>query len=104
MRSVPLVHCLLWLNKASKLRKQEYDKFVQAEIPDQNKDPENHELGLKHMIHDPNCSNNSPCWKDGTWSKRYPKPFNVHALYGEDSYPVYRRRSPGMGGFEGHQE
>uniref|UniRef100_A0A0L8FLM6 Uncharacterized protein n=1 Tax=Octopus bimaculoides TaxID=37653 RepID=A0A0L8FLM6_OCTBM len=50
-RGLPRVHCLLWLNEASKPRSQKYDKFVQAEIPDPNKNPEGHKL--KHVIHVP---------------------------------------------------
>ncbi|XP_014778333.1 uncharacterized protein LOC106874931 [Octopus bimaculoides] len=55
------VQCLLWFNETSKPRPEEYDKFIQVEISDPNKHPESYQLVLKHMIHSPNCSNNSPC-------------------------------------------
>ena len=50
-RGLPHLHCLLWMDGTSKPRPQDYDRFVQAEIPDYNNDPEGHHLVLKHMIH-----------------------------------------------------
>ncbi|XP_078280432.1 uncharacterized protein LOC144607444 [Rhinoraja longicauda] len=66
--------------------------------------PELHGLVLKHMIHGPYCKHISQCWKNGRCNKRFPKPFIESTRCGDDSYPMYRRRSPDMGGFQGHQE
>ncbi|XP_055514228.1 uncharacterized protein LOC129710949 [Leucoraja erinacea] len=103
-RGLPHFHCLLWLDEASKPRPQQYERFVQAEIPDPQADPELHKLVLKHMIHGPFCKATSRCWKEGRCTKRFPKPFVESTMYGDDSYPLCRRRSPAMGGFQGHQE
>ncbi|XP_055521948.1 uncharacterized protein LOC129716088 [Leucoraja erinacea] len=103
-RGLPHFHCLLWLDEASKPRPQQYERFVQAEIPDPQADPELHKLVLKHMIHGPFCKATSRCWKEGRCTKRFPKPFVESTMSGDDSYPLYRRRSPAMGGFQGHQE
>ena len=102
-RGLPHLHCLLWMTEESKPRPQNYDEYVQAEIPSANEDPEGNALVLKHMIHGPNCRATSPCWKNGSCSKRYPKPYNHQTRCGEDSYPIYRR-SPEMGGQQSHQE
>ena len=102
-RGLPYLHCLLWLDEVSKPRPQDFDRLVQAEIPDPPVDPELHELVLKHMIHGPYCNNTTPCWKNGSCSKRFPKPFIERTRCGDDSYPLYRRRSPDMGGFQGHK-
>ncbi|XP_078251965.1 uncharacterized protein LOC144591820, partial [Rhinoraja longicauda] len=103
-RGLPHLHCLLWLDEANKPRPRDVDRFVQAEIPDPQLDPELHGLVLKHMIHGPYCNHTSQCWKNGRCSKRFPKPFIESTRCGDDSYPMYRRRSPDMGGFQGHQE
>ena len=88
-----------------KPRPQNNDEYVQAEIPSAVEDPEGNALVLKHiMIHGPNWRATSPCWKNGSCSKRYPKPYNHQTRRGEDSYPIYRRRSPEMGGHKSHQE
>ncbi|XP_078251661.1 uncharacterized protein LOC144591268 isoform X1 [Rhinoraja longicauda] len=103
-RGLPHLHCLLWLDEANKPRPRDVDRFVQAEIPDPQLDPELHGLVLKHMIHGPYCKHTSQCWKNGRCNKRFPKPFIESTRCGDDSYPMYRRRSPDMGGFQGHQE
>uniref|UniRef100_UPI00358FCE54 uncharacterized protein n=1 Tax=Myxine glutinosa TaxID=7769 RepID=UPI00358FCE54 len=74
-RGLPHIHCLLWLDEASKPRPQDYDRFVQAEIPDPDEDPEGHRLVLKHMIHGPYCSTATGCWKNGACRHRYPRSY-----------------------------
>lgn len=103
-RGLPHLHCLLWMEEESKPRPQNYDDFVQAEIPNKVEHPEEHELVLTHMIHGPNCNSTSLCWKNGSCSKRYPKPYSDETRCGYDSYPIYRRRSPEMGGHQGYKE
>ncbi|XP_078276218.1 uncharacterized protein LOC144605050 [Rhinoraja longicauda] len=103
-RGLPHLHCLLWLDEANKPRPRDVDRFVQAEIPDPLVDPELQGLVLKHMIHGPYCKHTSACWKNGRCSKSFRKPFIESTRCGDDSYPMYRRRSMDMGGFQGHQE
>ena len=45
------------------------------------------------------CINpNSPCMQDSRCSKKYPKQYMAETQLGADSYPLYRRSSPGNGG------
>ena len=49
------------------------------------------------MIHGP-CGTlnlNSPCMRDRSCSKRYPKQFNNTTVLSDEGYPVYRRRDTG---------
>ncbi|XP_032886792.1 uncharacterized protein LOC116979290 [Amblyraja radiata] len=103
-RCLPHLHCLLWLDEATKPGPNDFDRFVQAEIPDPQVAPELHELVLKHTIHGLFCNHTSPCWKKGACSKKFPKPFIASTRCAHNSNALYRRRSPDMGGFLGHQE
>ena len=52
------------------------------------------------LIHGP-CgalNSQSPCMKNGCCTKDFPKPFRTVTELGEDSYALYRRRSPEEGG------
>ncbi|XP_076043746.1 uncharacterized protein LOC143026849 [Oratosquilla oratoria] len=71
-RGLPHLHYLLWMDEESKPRYQNYDDYVQAEIPSRDEDPEGYALVLKHMIHGPNCNGASPCWRNESCSKRKP--------------------------------
>ena len=44
------------------------------------------------------CGPGGACYKDGRRSKSFPKPFRRQTSMGDDSYPLYRRRSPQDGG------
>ena len=105
-RGLPHLHCLLWLNEASKPRPNSFDNFVQAEIPDINEEPHLHRLVMTHMIHGPFCSRSFQCHSkdDGKCKFRYPKSFAQVTLSGERAYPIYRRRSPDTGGFTGKKD
>jgi hypothetical protein len=37
--------------------------------------------------------------KDGKCTKKYPRDLRQETLTGHDSYPLYRRRKPGDGGY-----
>ncbi|XP_073955775.1 uncharacterized protein isoform X1 [Choristoneura fumiferana] len=97
-RGLPHAHILVWL--VDKIRPEEIDSIISAEIPDETVDPKLHAVVTKHMIHGP-CgvfNNNSPCMVDGKCSKRYPRELIAETITGNDGYPLYRRRSVADGG------
>ncbi|XP_016854588.2 uncharacterized protein LOC107983828 [Anolis carolinensis] len=97
-RGLPHAHILIWLYQ--KITSNEIDKVISAEIPDPNVDQELHDIVTKNMIHGP-CgvlNPKSPCMKDGTCTKRYPRTLIPNTITGNDGYPLYRRRSPEQGG------
>ncbi|UYV76412.1 hypothetical protein LAZ67_14000329 [Cordylochernes scorpioides] len=97
-RGLPHAHLLLWLTNI--IRPNQIDEVIQAEIPDNNLDPELHAIVMKQMVHGP-CgvlNTNSPCMKDGKCSKKYPKGFCETTSTTEDGYPRYRRRCSAEGG------
>ncbi|XP_073821586.1 uncharacterized protein [Musca autumnalis] len=92
-RGLPHAHILIW--NVNKIRQDEIDAIISAEIPDQATDPELFEVVTKNMIHGP-CGQlniNSPCMVDGKCSKRYPRDLIAETITGNDGYPLYRRRS-----------
>lgn len=60
----------------------DYDKYVSAEILDENKYPEFLEMVAKYMMHglcgeqNPNC----PCMIDGKCRFHYPRPFTSKTI------------------------
>ncbi|XP_043259365.1 uncharacterized protein LOC122403185 [Colletes gigas] len=93
-RGLPHAHILLWF--VEKIRPDEIDAVICAEIPDPEIDQELYDIVIKNMIHGP-CGNNnmdSPCMANGKCSKRYPRPLTAETITGDDGYPLYRRRSP----------
>ena len=98
-RGLPHAHILLWLDE--KIRPNDIDKVISAELPDPDVDPVLHRIVKNHMVHGP-CgliNTNSPCMKDGRCTNKFPKRFINETVTGEDGYPTYRRRSPTEGGF-----
>lgn len=93
-RGLPHAHILIWL--IDKIRPDEIDDIISAEIPDPQTDSELFEVVTKNMIHGPCGKNNpqSPCMIDGKCSKRYPRALLADTITGNDGYPLYRRRSP----------
>ncbi|GJX07282.1 hypothetical protein Tco_0195214 [Tanacetum coccineum] len=77
-----------------------YDKVVCAKILDPNKQPELHQLVLKHMIHDPcgHLNTRCPCMEGDPKKCRWncPRQFQETTQQGDDSYPLYRRRDNGI--------
>lgn len=91
-RGLPHAHILIWL--AEKIKPNEIDNVISAEIPDVTIDPELFEVVTKNMVHGPcgEINPNSPCMIDGKCSKRYPRPLIHDTVTGNDGYPLYRRR------------
>ena len=85
----------------------DYDRFVSAEIPDPNSEPELFEIVKKWMLHGP-CSELNPhssCMQSKAGSKKkvcdkgFPKELAEHTTAeAENKKPIYRRRCPEKGG------
>ena len=74
-RGLPHSHILLWL--CQKIRPDEIDLIISAEIPDQQQDPELFNIIKRHMIHGP-CgyyNQNSVCMLNNKCSKKFPRKF-----------------------------
>ncbi|KAH9112474.1 hypothetical protein AeMF1_013201 [Aphanomyces euteiches] len=97
-RGLPHVHLLLWLKE--KIRPEQVDDIISAEIPDPVRDPLLYKAVTENMIHGPYGIENPtcPCMKDGVCTKRYPKQFVDATQTDQDGYPLYHRRSPAKGG------
>ena len=97
-RGLPHCHLLLWIEEEDKPRcSDDYDKFISAELPCPDTQPELYKIVTSGMIHGP-CgvlNQSAPCMKDGKCSKGYPKEFRERTAQNEDGYPVYRRRDNG---------
>ena len=97
-RGLPHAHILLWLKE--KIHSNQIDSFISAEIPNQEHDPELHDIVKSQMIHGP-CgyiNPQSPCMKEGKCTKIFPKQLLHETQTGHDGYPLYRRRKPEDGG------
>jgi hypothetical protein len=66
-------HILIWL--VDKVRPEEIDKIISAEIPDPNVDQELFDIVTTNIVHDPCGTLNimSPCMDNGKCTKRFPK-------------------------------
>ena len=99
-RGLPHAHILIWLK--DKIKPDQIDSVISAELPDPQRDPRLYEVIVKNMIHGPCGSVNptSPCMKDGKCTKRYPRQLLHDTQTGGDGYPLYRRRSADDGGIK----
>ena len=77
-RGLPHAHILLILDGPDKPRTpDDYDRFVRAELPDKEQEPQLYKLVVENMLHGPcgtKCKD-SPCMVDKKCSKRFPKSF-----------------------------
>ncbi|XP_046965797.1 uncharacterized protein LOC124534146 [Vanessa cardui] len=97
-RGLPHVHILLWLKE--KLRPDQIDNIINAEIPDPNNDQSLHDIIVTNMIHGP-CGPENPqcsCMKEGRCTKKYPRKLIKETVHNDNGYPLYRRRAPADGG------
>ncbi|GFX68470.1 ATP-dependent DNA helicase [Trichonephila clavipes] len=79
-RGLPHAHILIWIE--TKIRDEQIDDVIRAELPDQEVDPQLFDVVKTHMVHGPCGSYNprSPCMKNGICSKRFPKPFSTETV------------------------
>lgn len=83
-----------------KVRSEEIDKIISAEIPDPNVNRELFDIVTTNMIHGPCGTLNmmSPCIDNGKCTKRFPKPCQTDTITNLDGFPSYRRRDVDNGG------
>ncbi|XP_039951420.1 uncharacterized protein LOC120768715 [Bactrocera tryoni] len=97
-RGLPHAFILIWL--VDKIRAENVDSLISAEIPDPSTDQLLFDIVTASMIHGPcrNLNRSSPCMVDGKCTKRFPKDFTNDTVTHVDGYPIYRRRSTENGG------
>ncbi|XP_063987812.1 uncharacterized protein LOC135167977 isoform X2 [Diachasmimorpha longicaudata] len=97
-RGLPHAHILIWFE--DKIRPEEIDQIISAEIPDPLIDPELFDIVTKHMIHGPCGAFNmtSSCMENGECKKKFPKPYTNDTITNIDGYTMYRRRNSENGG------
>ncbi|XP_055924693.1 uncharacterized protein LOC129956776 [Argiope bruennichi] len=97
-RGLPHAHILIWLQ--DKIRSEEIDQIISAEIPDPSIDQKLFDIVTKHMIHGPCGAFNmtSPCMENGKCKKNFPKPYTNDTITDIDGYPMHRCRNTDNGG------
>ncbi|XP_076036406.1 uncharacterized protein LOC143022191 [Oratosquilla oratoria] len=103
-RGLPHVHILLWMKR--KVTENTVSSLISAEIPDKKKHPELYDIVTTNMIHGPciGYDESSVCCNGkkndrGTCQKDFPKQCRSTIKFGNNGYPLYRRRAVGEGGF-----
>ena len=95
---LPHCHMLIILDQSSKLRDcHDIDNIISAEIPDETKDPQLHQIIKSCMMHGP-CGIHNPqsvCMENGVCTKNFPKEFSSDTVLSVNGYPQYRHRSNG---------
>ncbi|XP_076930362.1 uncharacterized protein LOC143595134 [Bidens hawaiensis] len=78
-RGLPHAHICIFLHPGSKIHNsKDVDKFISAEIPNKDSDPDLYKIVSDHMIHGP-CGDANPkctCMVNKRCSKNFPKIFN----------------------------
>ncbi|XP_076043859.1 uncharacterized protein LOC143026953 [Oratosquilla oratoria] len=102
-RGLPHAHILLWMEKC--VTASLVDRIISAEIPDPEKEPRLHDIVTRNMIHGlyKGFNEQQPCCqgknsKGDTCGKGFPKVCREELLFGNNGYPLYKRRSIGQGG------
>ncbi|UYV68949.1 hypothetical protein LAZ67_6001758 [Cordylochernes scorpioides] len=93
-RGLPHAHILLWLKE--KIRPNQIDSIICAEIPNAEVDASLFRTVTKNMIHGP-CGHGYPnpgCMERGRCQKKYPRLLLAETQTDRDGYPLYRRRRP----------
>ncbi|XP_025203823.1 uncharacterized protein LOC112600734 [Melanaphis sacchari] len=92
-RGLPHAHILVWL--IDKIRPEEIDNIIFAEIPEKSTDTLLFDIVTTNMIHGlcGNLNSSSPCMANGKCTKSFPKEFSNDTNTNIDGYPIYRRRN-----------
>ncbi|XP_058789684.1 uncharacterized protein LOC131663341 [Phymastichus coffea] len=92
-RGLPHMHLLITLANGYKWTTPEIvDKFISAEFPIKENNPQLYDIILKHMVHGP-CGD--WCMENDKCSKNFPKSFQDETTMDENGFPNYRRRNTG---------
>ncbi|GBN56421.1 hypothetical protein AVEN_166068-1 [Araneus ventricosus] len=93
-RGLPHIHILLWLK--DKLKLNQIDNIISAEIPDPSSDKKLHDIFVKNMMHRPCGPHNAhaSCMKNGKCSNKFPRKLQKETIHNENGYPQYRSISP----------
>ena len=97
-RGLPHAHILLWLRTEDKITTTaNIEKYISAEIPNKDDDPELYQIVTDHMMHGPCGVDNPscPCTVDYKCTKDFPKQFNETTVIDDNGYAIYRRRNDG---------
>ncbi|XP_071712729.1 uncharacterized protein [Rutidosis leptorrhynchoides] len=98
-RGLRHAHICIFLDEKDKLPEPEdVDKFISAEIPDKDDDPERYQLVSDLMIHGPCGDKNPTCpctYIEKKCTKNFPKPYADCTTVDKDGYPIYKRTDNG---------
>ncbi|XP_058805595.1 uncharacterized protein LOC131672409 [Phymastichus coffea] len=93
-RGLPHMHLLITLKYAHKITTPDLiNKFISAELPDKDIDPDLLNIVVKNMTHGP-CGD--WCMVNNKCSKKFPKEFQNETIMDETGYPHYQRRDDGV--------
>ncbi|XP_050066554.1 uncharacterized protein LOC126555710 [Aphis gossypii] len=87
-RGLPPAHILVWF--IDKVRPEEIDNIISAEIPDPSTDQLLFDIVTTNIIHGPcgTLNSSSPCMADGKRTKNFPKVFTNDTVTNVDGYPI----------------
>nr|GEZ34650.1 uncharacterized protein [Tanacetum cinerariifolium] len=95
---LPHAHILLFLEEKDKMTTPTHiDKYISAEIPDKNEDPQLYQIVTDHMMHGP-CGADRPTCPYTIKKKRtkkFLKQFDDKTFIDESVYAIYKRRNDG---------
>uniref|UniRef100_K3ZNT6 ATP-dependent DNA helicase n=1 Tax=Setaria italica TaxID=4555 RepID=K3ZNT6_SETIT len=97
-RGLPHAHILVWLQDIAVADIISIiDKYISAEIPDPEEDPLGYALVEEFMMHGPcgDDNKNSPCMKNGSCSKHFPKQFQAETTTDGIGFIMYKRHDKG---------
>ncbi|XP_071739135.1 uncharacterized protein [Rutidosis leptorrhynchoides] len=98
-RGLPHAHICIFLDERDKLHDPEdEDKFISAEIPDKEEDPELYKRVSELMMHGPCGKDNPkcPCTDiEKKCTKNFPKTFADETSVDTEGYLIYKRRDNG---------
>ena len=97
-KGLPHAHILLIVHPEDFPRyADDYDRFVRAEISDQDTESRLYKFTIKHNMHGlcGQLNPQSPRMEDENCSKKFPKEFIERTEHSKDGYPMYKRFNNG---------